>query len=359
MPKSKYSKDEKGLYYASVPTGELDSRGYKKYKRIRAKTIAALDEKLAQYNIDIALNLDRTKLTMEEWYYQWIATYKASCKQTTKNWYAGIYKRHISPILGKKQLSTIKETHCQGILAAMESSSQQTQRAVRITMYSLLNTAERNRLIAYNPARFIKIGGKPPKKRRSLTQEEREAYLQVCKTHPFGTFAAFLFYLGLRRGECLALTTDDIKQDFIVISKQYTFPGNNAPMLSAPKTAAGVREIPIPNGLRPFIAKCKCKNGLVFSTEDGFPLSYSKITDGWKSFILEALGSDTDITMHYIRHNYCTMLFEQGVDILTAQHLMGHDDSKTTMQIYAHYTDTLKAKNQVAILQIGMLKEAE
>ena len=356
MPKAKYKKESAtGLYFTHVPTGEVDAKGHQKYKKIRAKTVALLDTKVKEYQQEQTLHLERKKITVDEWYRQWMETYKSGCKPTTQTWYSTIYHTHISPIIGHMQLSDVRETHCQKILSLSADKAQKTQKAIRTAMVSLFEKAERNRLIAYNPAKFTATptNGKPPKQRRSLTPEEREAYLQTCKTHPFGTFAAFLFYLGLRRGECLALTANDIKQDTIVISKQYTFPGNNMPALSTPKTKAGIRELPIPHGLRPYIASCKAKNGLLFTSENGFPLTYSQVIDRWKNFITTALGRDTDITMHYVRHNYCTMLFEQGVDIMTAQYLMGHDDIETTMKIYTHYTEEMKRKNLSAVLTIG------
>ncbi len=75
--------------------------------------------------------------------------------------------------------------------------------------------------------------------------------------------------------------------------------------------------------------------------------------DRWSSFIHAALGDDTDITMHSLRHNYCTMLFEQGVDVLTVKYLMGHDDIKTTLSVYAHYTQAIKERDTEKALKIG------
>ena len=35
------------------------------------------------------------------------------------------------------------------------------------------------------------------------------------------------------------------------------------------------------------------------------------------------------------------MLFEVQVDFMTIKEIMSHDDLKTTMQAYAHYTETM------------------
>ena len=39
---------------------------------------------------------------------------------------------------------------------------------------------------------------------------------------------------------------------------------------------------------------------------------------------------------HALRHTYATRLFEAGIPPKTVQHLMGHSDIETTMNIYTH-----------------------
>ena len=44
---------------------------------------------------------------------------------------------------------------------------------------------------------------------------------------------------------------------------------------------------------------------------------------------------DFDVTPHILRHTYITNLLYAGVDPKTVQYLAGHENSKTTMDIYA------------------------
>ena len=44
---------------------------------------------------------------------------------------------------------------------------------------------------------------------------------------------------------------------------------------------------------------------------------------------------DFDVTPHLLRHTYITNLIYAGVDPKTVQYLAGHENSKTTMDIYA------------------------
>ena len=44
----------------------------------------------------------------------------------------------------------------------------------------------------------------------------------------------------------------------------------------------------------------------------------------------------SEITPHYFRHNYVTLLCEAGIDPLIAMKIVGHTDYQTTANIYTH-----------------------
>ena len=355
MPKAKYNKDADGFYFKNVPTGKLRKDGYPEYKKVRAKTIKALDEKLRKSEQLAAMSVNVTNLTVDQWKEQWFTSYKANLTPSTQNFYNNIYKKHISPHIGMMRLLDVKEVNCQKILSDMSAANYATKsiKAVRTTLFSLFDKARANHYIPMNPCEHLTASGVQTKTRRALTEAERAAYLQACKIHPFGTFAAFLYFFGLRRGEALALTSADIHSDKIVISKQHTFPDNNQPNLSAPKTKAGVREIPIPTKARFFINFNSLPDGYLFTNADGNPLSHTEVRTRWHSFLNTAFPDGTDITEHFLRHNYCSMLFEAEVDMLTVKTLAGHESVSTTLEIYTHYTEQMQKQAGSRVLAIG------
>ncbi len=50
-------------------------------------------------------------------------------------------------------------------------------------------------------------------------------------------------------------------------------------------------------------------------------------------------------TPHCLRHTFCTMMYEAGVDIYTAKEQMGHADVQTTLNIYTHLQKAHQEKN--------------
>lgn len=137
------------------------------------------------------------------------------------------------------------------------------------------------------------------------------------------------------------------------------------------KTKAAKRDIPIPKCLVDCLREAKATSisDYVIADSNGEPLSYSQFQRVWKYITVRStkertyykyvngqsikysvkptLGMkqknkpsiqytiDFDVTPHLLRHTYITNLLYAGVDPKTVQYLAGHENSKTTMDIYA------------------------
>ena len=51
------------------------------------------------------------------------------------------------------------------------------------------------------------------------------------------------------------------------------------------------------------------------------------------------------ITMHWLRHTFCTLMYLAGVDVVQASAQMGHTDVSTTLRIYTHLNARHKRKS--------------
>lgn len=198
----------------------------------------------------------------------------------------------------------------------------------------ILRWAEVKGHVQHNPATAVR----PPKnlKQTRRTAPDKDQIARI-KSHardtPFGLFAALIYYTGCRRGEALALTGKDIDREAkrIYIRRSVYYMGN-APHLKAPKTEAGVRQVPLLPALDALLPH-KLPSGYLFAEPDGKPLTYKHIEKKYHDY---CAASGVTVTPHQIRHGYATALYECGVDAKTAQALLGHAQLSTTMDIYTH-----------------------
>lgn len=176
-----------------------------------------------------------------------------------------------------------------------------------------------------NPARDVTIPRGLPKRKVSLPSDEDIQKVKDNVDKEFGLFAYFILYTGLRRGELLALRYDDIRDGFITVNKSVYYE-NNKPRIKKPKTASGIRKVPILDKLKPYI----CGKGIIFNY-NGKYLPQHIFDAKWKQYCRE---TGIKCTPHQLRHCFATMLYEGDISPKDAQYLLGHNQISTTMDIY-------------------------
>ncbi|WP_278246129.1 site-specific integrase [Clostridium tyrobutyricum] len=163
---------------------------------------------------------------------------------------------------------------------------------------------------------------------------------------------------GLRQGELLALTWDDIDLDKGEISVNKSIKRvniiksndskENKILIQPPKTINSNRVVPIPSELIPILKQHHLKqklekikageeykdNNFVFPTALGKPIDAKNLFRSYKNLLIKA-GIEHK-KFHCLRHTYATKLFEAGTPPKTVQALLGHSNIKTTADIYTH-----------------------
>jgi len=192
------------------------------------------------------------------------------------------------------------------------------------------------------------------------------------------TMIALLLLTGMRRGEICGLQWDDIDMNNQVISIKRTI--QYSPRIGkfekGPKTLSSIRVIKVSDStisiLKTFKKwqdeerlrlgdmwqseyreKAKEKKekfiriGWVFTTEKGTPLLPDSVTAKFKKFIHD--NNLPDVSIKSLRHTSATLLIADGVDIRTVSQRMGHAQTSTTMNIYAHAIQSAQAKAAKAL----------
>lgn len=368
-----------GRYY----TGEIVN-GKRVRKNVLAKTKAECKEKL---NKAIAENNKRQRIisrcdfltnpepTLEEWSRIWFESFcTASVKEYTRNSYQSYFYRYILPNLGGMKIKDISTVSCQQFLMKMYTNgrtrnvekkgkglSAKTVKDIKIALQTCLQKAEDEGLIETNPCRKVQLPKDAPKEMQTLKANELGAFLQETKDSGCYEFYILEITTGLRLGEILALTWDDldIKNKTISVNKQVQRIKSEL-KITTPKTASSIRTV----------ALCdECFNQLIvlrsrqrIDTKLIFP---SPITGGLrdpssvtrKLHRMQKRAGVPQIRFHDLRHSFATLSLEQGMDIKTVSHMLGHTDAGFTMNTYMHVTDNMQ--QTVANAMQSLITETE
>jgi hypothetical protein len=169
-----------------------------------------------------------------------------------------------------------------------------------------------------------------------------------------GYFELFLLELstGMRRGEILALQWDDLntRTGELRIERQ-VYPVNGKNLISAPKTKASNRVVVLPPEIVEILVALKERTNSrwMFPSpviEDS-PLNPPAVRKRLQ-IILKRAGCK-HVRFHDLRHTFATMALENGMDVKTLSDMIGHISAETTLNIYSHITDTMRAQASVKI----------
>ena len=261
--------------------------------------------------------------TLKEYADFWLST--RTVKPNTLSGYQSIVSNALAPLL-PLPLQSITSDSVSSMYATLAKRSASYIHKTKLLLVSILDSAVDAGYILRNPARAQSI--KPPRgtagTHRVLTPEEQRLIMTV--PHRFQLLALVMLFCGLRRGEALAISGDDIG-DEITVNKAVTFRGNT-PVISTTKTRAGVRRVPYP----PFLPRPKGLLAGKLLTEQAF-------TRGWESYLhtlSRAAGHPVHFRPHDLRHTYATALMTAGVDMSLALRWLGHSDERMILRIYDH-----------------------
>lgn len=273
-----------------------------------------------------------------------------------------IYETKILPFFGKMPINEIKATHVRKWQNEMMKHGYKDTylKSINNQLSCIINYAKRFYDLNTNPCGKAGSMGKSNAEEMDYwTLDEYLTFREAVKDKPV-SYICFevLYWTGMREGELLALTAEDISLDgkFISVNKTYSR-SKGKDVITTPKTKKSKRKIPITDFLCNELKEYMNSRYMLRPDDRLFPCT--------KSFLLHEMirGCKTSavkrIRVHDIRHSHASLLINQGCDALVIADRLGHEKVSTTLNTYSHLFPHKQASLVSSLERLGAPAIAE
>ena len=209
-------------------------------------------------------------------------------------------------------------------------------RMIHAQLAAVLNYAVRYYGLKQNPARLAGSMGtlRQQKAMQFYTLDQFKTFLPYVKEKyrlPF----RILFFTGLRVGEMLALTVKDFDAEAGTLDINKTL-ADHLNIVQTPKTPKSVRLVTLPPFLISEIQSYIDKR--LYDPQPGERLFYwlKRQTLLWEQRRAASAAGLPQIRIHDLRHSHASLLINMGFPPLVISERLGHENVKTTLEVYSH-----------------------
>lgn len=344
-------------------------------KDLYGSTVGELEGKIKEITYELDHGVLNNKESFESFFKTWLFEVNfVNKKPSTKERYEGLYRNHIKD-------SYISDINIKDItqIDIQKYYNNLLKKGISVSTINQLNKIIAPSLrYAYNNNLIIKDFTKgiilPVEKEENkinkidninpFTFKEQQIFIKAIKGHEYEMLFLTALNTGMRQGELLALTWNDVDliNNTISVNKtaKYIAPvdedgrGKGEIIIQTPKTMSSIRTIPMPVFLRDKLKQYKIEQSknrirlanmynnksLVFCNKEGKYLDGSRIRKVYKKILI-----DNDLKVrkfHDLRHTFATRLFELGESPKKVQTILGHSNISTTLDIYTHVLEDTK-----------------
>jgi site-specific recombinase, phage integrase family len=238
--------------------------------------------------------------------------------------------------LEDEPIDTIKSRHIQDIVDNLldEGKSYSSVHKVKVLASQLYKIAMQDDLISKNYAQFIILPDKPKPNNATFSEFEINKLFEFAKNNYWAKVMVVMIYTCMRPSELLNVTKFNVH-----LNENYIIAGG--------KTEAGTdRYIPIYYKIKPIIKQLMATKGSEYLVSmEGEKVRYRYYLDKHYE-VIEELGLQK-LTPHKCRKTGATEFQKMGMDMVTLQKIMGHEDFKTTEKYYiGDLTEALQKEMQ-------------
>lgn len=317
-------------HYISARTQQLC---YDKLKKVLLKTKQKEQNKTIVYETKTKEKPSAPpSITFIDWYRKWLNLYKKDVKLTTID----DYKSSLSYTkdIFNTPINQITSIQILGILNAIVY--ERRRQKVYELLKDIFSKAHLNDIIEKNPILVIE---KPKHKKvngQALTNTDEQLMEKLFIENQMDLYLVCL-YQGLRRGEALALTMEDV--DFNAKTLRINKSINNRNMLDTTKNIYSNRIMPLFDKTIKVFQKYKNAPGYIFASKYyAWELLFEKIR--------KEHFSNKKYTTHSLRHTFITRCQEMNIPLHIIQKWVGHvTGSSVTSSVYTHIRNDAEVDN--------------
>lgn len=270
-------------------------------------------------------SLSSHQITFNELYYRWLNFYldKYQLSSSTICSYKVAFKHCLS--LHEMAIKDIKYYHLQTVIDDVKHKglSYSSRKKVRSLLSLMFKFAIIMEYSNKNYANLLNLGKNKTLRPHKVFSRQKINKLWQNVDKPNVDTVLILIYSGMRVGELLALTKDNVylRQKYIRITKS--------------KTNAGLRDIPVHEKLLPLIKERMQSSGKYLITDSkGNSYTYSSYCTLWDKVMLIINGKHH--RTHDCRHTCATMLNNADANENAVRRLLGHSTGDITDIVYTH-----------------------
>lgn len=333
-----------GRWESRISIGK-DENGKRKYRSFYGKTLEEAEFKLMIACQSVSEEYALTEMTVTELVTEYLHVMSSRLKESTLANYRMKADKHIIPKFGDIQCCLLKARDMYSFIESKlkEGLSVRYISDIIVLLKAIYRYANRE----YN-IRNVLENLNMPKKNKSeiviLSKEQQQKLEQfIAQNHSLTTLGVSLsMYMGLRIGELCALKWEDIDLEKRVITVRKTIQRiqvrngkrRTKLIITEPKSANSMREIPIPECLVKLLEKFK-------DSAENFVLSSSKKpveprTMQYRFVKILKNAELPSVHFHSLRHLFATNCIALGFDVKTLSEILGHSSVEVTLSRYVH-----------------------
>lgn len=307
-------------------------------------------------------------ITVSEYGVKWLKIAHPTVSDST---YMGlaVHLQHLVNRLGNVFICDVKPLQIKEVYSTeYKTASNSYIKAAKQLYCALFDSAVADGICRINPARQVKPHKGTEGGHRAITEQEREWINTYCHDHRAYPVIITMLYAGIRPQEAKALRVEkayDAEEGVLHITQTAHRKGNNQyEITNKGKTKNAIRDIPV---LPPVEEALAGKKGLLITTVKGKQITattwrnaiesyrtcmetkingiqkrwYGKTKEQKKLAEEGKLPPWIEFTVvpYDLRHSFCTMCRDNGVELHTCIEWMGHADATMIMKIYDEVSD--------------------